>query len=363
MKAATSKQKTEKILAVPELLRDLVTSSSPSGYEHQAQVVLDRFMQPVADEYRKDTMGNRLATLNVKGHPTLMFAGHMDELGLIIHYVDEHGFLFFKPIGGHDTSLMPGRRVHIFTENGIVKGVIGKKPVHHLEDDERKKVFESYKLFIDIGAKNKTEALKRVSLGDCAVYTDGCEVIAGNKVAARAFDDRVGCFVIFEALRRLKKLKPQAKVVSVATVQEEIGTRGAEPAAYAVAPDVAIAVDVGFATDTPDYAKARYGEYKLGAGPIIARGPNISPLVFKRLIECAKTKKIPYQVESEGRPTGTDARVIQTSRCGVATGLVSIPLRYMHTPCETLDLQDVENTVQLLCAFALSLDPKERFEW
>ncbi len=349
----------------PVFLTELLKAKSPSGAEAQAQAVYDRFVRPHADTYANDALGNRLAALNPKGGPTLMFAGHMDELGLIITYVNKDGYLYFDTIGGHDRSIISGRRVILQTAKGPVKGVTGKRAIHLMEEADRKKVPEIHEIWIDIGAKSKAEALKRVAIGDVATYDHEFELIHGSVGTARAFDNKVGAYVVGEALVRLSKEKAKlnAKVVSVATTQEEIGTRGAQTSAFAVDPHVALAVDVGHATDHPDCDNRKFGETKLGGGPIICRGPNINPKVFDRLLACAKRAKIPHQIEADPRPTGTDARAIQMARGGVACGLVSIPLRYMHTPSEVVDLQDVENCVKLFVEFARSITKGESFNW
>ena len=349
----------------PVFLTDLLKAKSPSGAEAQAQAVFDAHVRPHAETYANDALGNRLATLNAKGAPTLMFSGHMDELGLIITYVNKDGFLYFDTIGGHDRSIISGRRVIVQTANGPVKGVTGKRAIHLMEDADRKKVPEIHEIWIDIGARSKAEALARVAIGDVATYDHEFEFIHGSVGTARAFDNKVGAYVVGEALIRLAKARAKlgAKVVSVATTQEEIGVRGATTSAFAVDPHVALAVDVGHATDHPDCDNRKYGETKLGGGPIICRGPNINPKVFDRLLACARKAKIPYQLEADPRPTGTDARAIQMARGGVAVGLVSIPLRYMHTPSEVVDLEDVENTVKLFVEFAKSVGKGESFNW
>lgn len=351
--------------AVPSFLTDLLAARSPSGYEAEAQAVFDRHVEPAADAYAKDAMGNRLATLNPKGDPTLMLAGHIDELGLIITYVNDKGFIYFETIGGHDRIMIPGRRVQIQTAQGIVKGVTGKRAVHLMDEADRKKVPEIHELWIDIGAKSKADALARVAIGDVATYDHGFELIHGSLGAARAFDDKVGAYVVGETLIRLSKSnrKLAARVVSVATTQEEIGVRGATTAVYAVDPHIAVAVDVGHATDHPDCDPRKHGGATLGGGPMICRGANINPKVFDALVAAAKRAQIPYQIEADPRPTGTDARAIQVGRAGVATGLVSIPLRYMHTPSELVDLEDVERCVLLLTEFALGLKRGERGHW
>jgi putative aminopeptidase FrvX len=349
----------------PVFLTELLHAKSPSGAEAQAQAVFDAHVKRHADAYTDDALGNRLATLNPKGAPTLMLAGHMDELGLIITYVNKDGYLYFDTIGGHDLSIISGRRIIIQTAAGTVKGVTGKRAIHLMDDEDRKKVPKKHEIWIDIGAKTKAEALTRVAIGDVATYDHEFELINGSIGTARAFDNKVGAYIVGEALIRLakEKAKLSARVVSVATTQEEIGTRGAQTSAFAVEPHVALIVDVGHATDHPDCDQRKFGETKLGGGPIFCRGPNINPKVFDRLVAVAKKLKIPYQIEADPRPTGTDARAIQMARGGVACGLVSIPLRYMHTPSEVVDLQDVEDCVKLFAAFAKSLGKGESFNW
>jgi endoglucanase len=349
----------------PPFLVELLHARSPSGYEFEAQEVFDRHVKPAADEYAKDALGNRLATLNPGGDPVLMFAGHMDELGLIITYVNKDGFIYFDTIGGHDRTVISGRRVIIQTAAGPVKGVTGKRAIHLMDESDRKKVPEIHEIWIDIGVRSKQEAMERVAIGDVATYDHEFELMHGSIGTSRAFDNKVGAYVVGEALIRLAatRKKLAAKVVAVATAQEEIGVRGATTSVYAVNPHIALAVDVGHATDHPDCDKRKYGETKLGGGPILCRGPNINPIVFERLLKTARRLKIPYQLEADSRPTGTDARAIQMGRGGVATGLVSVPLRYMHTPSEIVDLEDVERSVRLFVAFALSLEKGDYAHW
>jgi len=363
-KTKTSKKKSD-TFTPPEFLVDLLTARSPTGFETEAQAVLAKHVEPVADSFEKDALGNRYATINEGGDPVLMFAGHMHELGLMVKYVDDNGFVYFDTLGGHDPIMISGRRVVIMAEKGDVKGVTGKRAIHLMSTEDRKKVPEFHDMWIDIGAKSREEALERIAIGDPMVYDMAFELIHGTVGTARAFDDKSGCYVVNEALRRLAKSKKKlaAKVVAVSTTQEEIGTRGATTSAYKVNPHLGIAVDVGHATDHPDCDPRKHGSQKQGAGPIIGRGPNISPFIFKRLVEVAEKNKIPYQVESEPKPTPTDARAIQMAREGVAASIISIPLRYMHTPSEVVDLQDIEHTVQLLVAFAESLKKGEHGIW
>lgn len=349
----------------PAFLTDLLHARSPSGYEREAQAVFDRYVKPFADAYTGDALGNRIATLNPGGDPTLMLAGHIDELGLIITYVNKDGFIYFDTIGGHDRTVISGRRVIIQTEKGPVKGVTGKRAIHLMDEADRKKVPEIHEIWIDIGARSKKEALARVSIGDAATYDHEFDIIHGSIGTARAFDNKVGAYVVGETLIRLakEKKKPAARVVSVATSQEEIGVRGAMGSVFSVDPQVALVVDVGHATDHPDCDNRKYGETKLSGGPMLCRGANISPKVFDGLVSAAKRLKIPYQIEGDPRPTGTDARAIQVGRAGVATGVVSIPLRYMHTPSEVVDLEDVERCVRLFVEFARGVTKGDYRSW
>jgi putative aminopeptidase FrvX len=355
--------KKAKAFKAPEFLVDLLNARSPTGAEYEAQVVVDNYVEGEVDAYRRDTMGNRFATVNPDGDPKLLFAGHIDELGLIITYINDEGFIYFDTLGGHDKSMISGRRVSILTKAGIVKGVTGKRAIHLMSPEDRKKVPETHEIWIDIGVKSREEAEKFVGIGDTAVYDQSFELIRGSIGVARAFDDKAGAYAVLEAVRRLSKGKLAARVTAAATTQEEIGTRGAMTAAFSENPDFAIAVDVGHATDSPDCDPRKYGSFKQGGGPIVCRGPNINPIIFEHIIRAAEKNKIPYQVEADPRPTGTDARAIQVAQAGIATGLLSIPLRYMHTPSEMVDLEDIEHTVQLLVAVARSFKQGERGIW
>lgn len=349
----------------PRFLVDLLNARSPSGSEGEAQKVVDAYLGQIADEYRKDALGNRIAELAPSGGPNLLLAGHMDEVGLIIQYVDEKGFLYFNTVGGMDLTTISGRRVDILTRDGIVKGVTGRRAIHLLNADERKKAPELQNLWIDIGAKSKEEALKRVRIGDMAVYDHTFETLTGSLCVGRALDNKVGCYVVCETLRRLtgEREALRAGVVSVATSQEEVGCRGARAVVGRLKVDFAIAVDVGHATDHPECDNRRFGEFKLGGGPILTRGGNTNPIMFEALAKVAEDNQIACQTEADPRPTGTDGRELQMAPGGLATAIVCVPLRYMHTPSEIVDLQDVENTVRLLVAYAKSLKPGDSGDW
>jgi endoglucanase len=344
-----------------EFLKRLTETVSPSGFEEEAVGVWKERTKNFADEVRVDVHGNGIAVLNKGRKPKVMLAGHIDEVGYMVTYIDKEGYIYFSTIGGIDPHLVPGRRIWIKTKKGKVLGVIGKKPVHLLEGEEKKKVVKIEELWIDIGRKDEKETRERVSIGDPAVPAVGFETLNKEKVVGRGFDDKIGAFVVSETLRLLSKSKPKASVYGVATVQEEIGLRGARTSAYGISPDIGIAIDVTFATDCPGIDKKKIGDIKIGEGPVIARGPNINPKIFDLLVKTARKQKIPYQIQGVSKATGTDANVIQLTRAGVATGLVSIPNRYMHTPVELVSLKDLENASRLLCAFILRVDEKVSF--
>lgn len=351
--------------APPSFLVDLLNARSPSAYEHEAQAVWDRYVTPKADATARDALGNRISTLNPQGDPVLMLAGHIDELGLQIIGATREGFLHFRTIGGHDRGMIPGRRVVIHTADGPVYGVTGKLAIHLTDANDRKKVPEVHEMWIDIGAASRKEALARVAVGDAATYDHGFAILHGTIATARAFDNKAGAYVVGETLIRLARARKRlsAQIVAVGTTQEEVGERGAKAAVFGVNPHIAVAVDVTHASDHPGADHRKTPEIRLGGGPVICRGANINPWVCERLIACAERAGIPVQFEAEPRSSGTDANSLQVGRAGVATGLVSIPLRYMHTPSEVVNLADVEQCVRLLEAFARSLKPGEYGHW
>ena len=310
-----------------------------------------------------DIHGNSHAIVNPGGSPRVMLAGHYDEIGFQISYIDDKGFLWIQPLGGWDPQIAQGQRVQIMTGKGMVRGVIGKLAIHLQDPDARKKVSEVKDLWVDIGAKDKKDAEKMVEVGDPLVVAYGFEEMANGLAAGRAFDDRAGAFVVLEAARQLSKLNPAAEVHAVATVQEEIGLRGATTAAYGIDPHIGIAVDVTFATDHPNMADAMKREnlIELGKGPVLTRGPNINSRLFDLLLKTAKKEKIPYQINAEPRGSGTDANAIQLNRAGVVTGLISIPLRYMHSPCELISLKDLDHCVTLLAKSVAGITDRTNF--
>ena len=347
-----------------DFLKRLVEAPSPSGYERPAVRVYRDYVKLYADEVTVDTLGNASAVLAGQGKgPRVMLSGHCDEVGFMVQYIDEQGFIFFSSIGSIDLHLVPGHRVRIHTRNESIPGVIGRKPIHLMEAEERKKVASITELYIDIGAKDKKEVEEQVMVGDPVTLDVGLEKLKNDLICSRALDDKIGSFAVAEILRMAREEgNPfHGQLISVATVQEEIGVRGAVTSTYHHKPDLGIAVDVGFATDQPGVEKKKVGDFSIGKGPIIARGANINPIVFDLLIKAAREEGIPYQIEGAPRSTGTDASVMQLSRRGVASALVSIPCRYMHTPVEVVSLHDLENTTRLLLAFIKKLPAEISF--
>jgi len=338
-----------------EFLKSLLSTPGPSGYERAAAEIWRAEAGEFA-EVRGDRMGNSFATLNGGGAPRVMLSGHIDEIGLMVTHVEEGGLLRFQGVGGWDPQVLVGQRVLVQTMNGVVPGVIGKKAIHVMEADERKKVSEIKSLWIDIGAKDGDEAKGRVRVGDVAVVDQDVLELPNGRIASRSLDNRMGAFVVLEALRLLSEGESlAAEVVAVASVQEEIGLYGARGAAFGLDPDVAIAVDVTHATDTPGIPKNEHGDHSLGSGPVITRAANLSPLVTDGLIDIAEGEGIPYTLEADSRSTSTDADAIQFTRAGIATGLVSAPNRYMHSPNEIVALEDLENCARLIAAYVKGL--------
>ncbi len=345
-----------------EFLRNLLSTPGPSGNEGAAAKVWRTEAAGFTEEVRGDRMGNSFATLNAGGAPRVMLSGHIDEIGLMITHVDKEGLLRFQGVGGWDPQVLVGQRVLVQTQNGEVPGVIGKKAIHLMEAEERKKVSQIKNLWIDIGAKDGDEAKERVRVGDVGVIDQGLLELPNGRIASRSLDNRMGAFVTLEALRLLSEEDGlAAEVVAVASVQEEIGLYGARGAAFGLDPDAAIAVDVTHATDTPGVSKDEHGDHSLGSGPVITRATNLSPVVTDGLVAAAEAEGIAYTLEADSRSTSTDADAIQFTRAGIATGLVSVPNRYMHSPNEIVALEDLENCAKLIAAYVKNLDEGTNF--
>lgn len=319
-----------------------------------------------ASDVRVDVSGNSFATVNPGGGPSVMLAGHIDEIGLQVTHIDEEGFLYVDEIGGWDPQVLVGQRVTILGRGGDVPGVIGKKAIHLILPEERSKASKTRQLWVDVGAADRAGvAALGLRVGDPMVIAQGMVRLAGDLIASRAIDDRVGAFVVLEAIRMLAgdRKPPLATVTAVATAQEEIGFQGggARTSAYSVDPAVAIVVDVTFSTDVPDIEKKELGEHKLGGGPVLSRGSAAHNEVFEMLAKIAEEEGIPYTIQASPKATRTDADGIHLSRHGVPTGLVSVPNRYMHSPNEVVSIEDLFNTARLIAAFVRRLGPDTDF--
>lgn len=346
-----------------KFLKQLLETPSPTGFEEPAAALVRERLSDVADEITTDTMGSVRALLSgaEEGAPTLMLAAHMDEIGLMVTYISDEGFLSVASLGGVDAAILPGMRVDVHTASGVLRGVVGRKPIHLIEPDERKNVTPLSGLVIDLGLKPK-RVKKLVSVGDPITFGVGFERFGDGMAVSKCFDDKCGVWIACRVMEELAKAGgAPGDFIVAATTQEEIGTRGAMTSAHAVNPDVALAFDVTHATDYPGIDKTKYGKIVCGAGPVIARGPNINPVVFEHLVAAAKAEGIPYQLEAEPSVTGTDARAIQVARDGIPTGLISVPLRYMHTPTEVVCLADLQATVRLIARFARDLSADASF--
>jgi endoglucanase len=341
-----------------DFLRRLLDTPGPSGFEAAAARVWREEASTFADRVDADVVGNSYAQLNEGGSPRVMLAGHIDEIGVMVTHVDDNGFLYIEGIGGWDPQVLVGQRIRLLTKNGNVLGVVGRKPIHLIKPEEREKATKIADLWLDIGAKDRDAATQRgVRVGDSGVIDSRLVELGDELIASRSIDNRIGAFVVLEALRILSKNRPDAQVAAVATTQEEIGYHGggARAIAYELDPHVALVVDVTFATDAPGVEKKELGDHALGSGPVLARGSASHPVVFERLVQTAEAEGIPYSIIASPRFTSTDADAIYLSRRGVATGLISVPNRYMHSPNEIVALKDLERAANLIAAFVRNL--------
>jgi endoglucanase len=340
-----------------DFLFRLLDTPSPSGYEQPIQAVVREYLAACADTVTTDSHGNVIGAKNAGASTRMLLAGHCDQIGLIVQYIDSDGFISVQPIGGWDPIQLVGARVTVWTAAGPVPGVMSRKPIHLLTEEERKVVPKMKDLWIDIGAADKADCESVVRIGDCVTLELKAQMLRRNLACSVAMDDKVGLWVVLEAFRRAVAAGPLPCGLFVAsTVQEEIGLRGAQTSCHAVDPHVAIAVDVTHATDCPTIDRKAEGDVSLGKGPVVFRGPNMNPHVVERLLAAAKAREIPVQLAASGRATPTDANVLQTTRSGVATGLVSIPNRYMHSAVETISLDDADRAADLLAAFVRGLE-------
>jgi endoglucanase len=345
-------------------LRSLVETPSPSGYEHRVAQVYRSYLEPFADSVSTDVHGNVAAVINPAATTRIMLAGHMDEIGFIIHYIGDEGLLHFSAIGGHDSVIPVGQTVWVHGRNGPVGGVVGRKAIHLMDPDELKEKPKLKELWIDIGATSKDEAENVVALGDVVTYQQEFQLLLGDRAVGRGFDNKAGLFIVAEAMRLLGEdggLHPSVGVYAVGTVQEEIGSRGAKTSAFAIEAQSGIAVDMEHAIDYPGVSRAQNGQLDIGKGPSVSTGANTNRIVFALVSEAARKENIPFQVQVAPSATPTDAGALQLNRAGMATGLLGVPLRYMHTPGEVLSLRDVENCARLVAAYCRMVTPETDF--
>lgn len=346
-----------------KFLKELLNCSGPSGFEETTAKCYREYLSTFADKVYTDVTGNTFGVLNEKAKLKVMLAGHYDEIGFQVTFISDEGFLYFRNVGGIDKLTVPGTEVNILTEkHGSIPGVVGKKPIHLLTSKERESAIELKDLWIDIGAENKKDAEKLITIGDPVAYRNNCEIYGKHRVKSKGLDDKAGAFVVAETLRALSKRKLDVAVYCVGTVQEELGLRGATTSAFGINPDVGFAVDVNFTTDVPDINKKELGEAFLGKGPILARNADNNPVLGRKMRKIANKNKIKVQERAGYRASGgTDTAQIQMTQSGVATALVSIPNRYMHTQVEMCDLRDLEGAIKLLTETIASLKSTDTF--
>jgi putative aminopeptidase FrvX len=349
-------------MSIPPVLRSLLTAHGPSGYE-TAPAAVFRDAASAFAEVVTDVMGSVWARVpGTAGGPTLAIVGHIDEIGLIVSHIDDDGFLRFRGVGGWDPQILVGQRVVVGTREGAIPGVVGKKPIHLLKEEERKKVARVEELHIDIGAKDGEETRGLVRVGDVAVIDGDPVELPNGRAVSRSMDNRLGCYVAYEAARLVSEAGgAPGDVVAVAVVQEETTFGGATTTAYALHPDVAIIVDVTHATDAPGVDVAELGAHPFGSGPVIERGSNLNPRVVEVMCDTAEAEEIPFTLQASARSTGTDLDAMHVSRGGIPCGGVGLPLRYMHSPVEMVQLDDIENSAKLIAAVAHRLTAETSF--
>ena len=343
-----------------KLLDQLLQTPGTSGYEQRVQQVVRDFLTPIADEITTDSHGNVIACKNPDKERRILVDAHCDQIGLIISHIDDQGFLYVQPIGGWDPQQLVGQRVTIWASETGVPGVISRKPIHLQDESERGQVAKLKELWIDIGASSADEASEMVRVGDSATLVLGYQELANRRISGPAMDDRTGLWVGLEAFRQAAEKQTECSLFMVSAVQEEVGLRGATTAAYGIDPHIGIALEVTHATDCPGLDARQQGHLKVGQGPVIFRGPNMNPHVFEALESSAKATESDYQIAACGRGASNDANTIQTTRAGVATGLISLPNRYMHSGVEVVSLDDMEGAARFLghyLANSLPSDP------
>jgi endoglucanase len=347
--------------AACDLLIKLLETPSPSGFERPIQDVVRAYVGDFADRVTTDLHGNVIAAKNPEAPIRVMLAGHCDQIGLLVSHIHDQGFLHAQTIGGWDPQQLIGQRMTVWTAVGPLPAVISRKPIHLLTDEERKQVVKLEDMWLDIGAKSKDEAKELVRIGDPVTLQLGYQEMRGGLANSPAMDNKCGLWVVLEALRRASKGDLKVGVFAVSTVAEEIGLRGAQTSAFGIDPQIGIAVDVTHATDCPTIDKRQRGEINLGSGPVVVRGPNMNPVIVERLLSLAQKNEIPHQLAASGRAQPNDSNPLQICRAGVATGLVAIPNRYMHSAVEMISLDDIDRAADLLAAFVVSLTGDDDF--
>lgn len=345
-----------------EFLHELLLTPSPTGSEQAVQKIVKARMKKHADSIETDLHGNVIVALNTKAPRRVMLAGHCDQIALMVRHITKEGFLYVSKLGGVDTGVLHGTRVTVYGSKGPVQGVIGRKPIHSQSAEERSKTKNDINdIWIDIGAKNKRDAERVVAVGDNVTFHLSVLEMGKNLISAPGLDDKVGLFVAMEALRKCAQRKLNVGLYAVSTVQEEVGLRGATTSAYAINPEVGIAIDVTNASDNPGESDAKASPCLLGAGPTIVKGPNCNPVVEAMLQDAARKTKSPYQIAPSTRPLGNDANTIQVARGGVAAASIGIPNRYMHTQAEVCSYKDIEYAIKILVKFITSITAKTDF--
>ncbi len=345
-----------------EFLRTLVETPSPSGFEDENLENWRGRVETVADEVETDAYGNTTATVNPEAETSVVVTGHLDEIALMVNHVTEDGYVYLKKVGGIDPGVAQGQRVRIHGDDGDVSGVVARKPVHLQEDEEKEKIPKMHEIYVDIGAEDDDEAREAgVHVGTTATYDAGFERLLGDVVAGRGLDNRIGAWIAAETLRSVGTDELDVTLHATATVQEELGLRGARMAGYSLKPDVALVVDVTFATDVPDVTETQHGNVELGEGPTLKHGKENHPVVLRRLREVADERGIDTQDEAIMSRGATDADAFYTARGGIPTVSVGVPNRNMHTTSELVDMNDLEAARDLFVGFVESLDDGEEF--
>ncbi len=346
-------------------LFEYLNNASPTGFEHSGQQLWLDYLKPYIDEYMVDVYGTAVGVINPKGKYKVVIEAHADEISWFVNYITDDGYIYVRRNGGSDHQIAPSMRVNLQGDKGIVKGVFGW-PAIHVRDAGKEEAPSLKNIFIDIGAESKKEVeAMGVHVGTVATFVDELMELNKNYLTGRALDNRMGGFMIAEVARRLHENKKKLPfcLYIVNAVQEEIGLRGAEMISRRLKPDLAICTDVTHDTQSPVYNKKESGNLKCGSGPVVCYGPAVQNNVLKEIISVAEKKKIPFQRQAVSRSTGTDTDSFAYSAEGVASALISLPLKYMHTTVETVHKEDVENVIRLIYEVLLQVKPGHDYRY